>query len=330
MAMSDRVRAARSFAAHVILAWLLVAAGAHAQQDYPARPIRIVVPSSPGGGTDILARQIAQKLTERWGQQVIVDNRPGAGQMIGIDLVAKAAPDGYTLVMTATPLALNTVLYKKVPYDPVRDFAPISQVAAMPNIIVTHPALPARTVRELIALARSRPGQLVYASSGVGTGPHLSMELFLTMAGVKMGHVPYKGTNPGMIDTMAGQVQVLMSTLLPPLPHIKTGRLRPLGVTSSKRVSSLRDVPTIAEAGVPGYEVVGWYGMAAPANTPREVINKLYSEIANILKSPDTRDKLAADGAEPVGSTPEQFAAFIQSEIDKWSRVVKSSGIKIE
>ena len=328
--MSDRVRAARSFAAHVILAWLLVAAGAHAQQDYPARPIRIVVPSSPGGGTDILARQIAQKLTERWGQQVIVDNRPGAGQMIGIDLVAKAAPDGYTLVMTATPLALNTVLYKKVPYDPVRDFAPISQVAAMPNIIVTHPALPARTVRELIALARSRPGQLVYASSGVGTGPHLSMELFLTMAGVKMGHVPYKGTNPGMIDTMAGQVQVLMSTLLPPLPHIKTGRLRPLGVTSSKRVSSLSDVPTIAEAGVPGYEVVGWYGMAAPANTPRDVINKLYSEIADILKSPDTRDKLAADGAEPVGSTPEQFAAFIQSEIDKWSRVVKSSGIHVE
>jgi len=313
-----------------MLAWPLLTAGALAQQDYPTRPIRIVVPSSPGGGTDILARQIAQKLTERWGQQVIVDNRPGAGQMIGIELVAKAAPDGYTLVMTATPLALNTVLYKKVPYDPVRDFAPISQVAAMPNIIVTHPALPARTIRELIALAKSHPGQLVYASSGVGTGPHLSMELFLTMAGVKMGHVPYKGTNPGMIDTMAGQIQVLMSTLLPPLPHIKTGRLRALGVTSSKRVSSLREVPTVAEAGVPGYEVVGWYGIAAPANTPRDVINKLYSEIADILQSPETREKLAADGAEPVGSTPEQFTAFIQSEIDKWSRVVKSSGIHVE
>ena len=330
IAMADRARAVRTFAIHFILAWPFLTAGAHAQQDYPARPIRIVVPSSPGGGTDILARQIAQKLTERWGQQVIVDNRPGAGQMIGIELVAKAAPDGYTLVMTATPLALNTVLYKKVPYDPVRDFAPISQVAAMPNIIVTHPALPARTIRELIALARSHTGQLVYASSGVGTGPHLSMELFLTMEGVKMGHVPYKGTNPGMIDTMAGQVQVLMSTLLPPLPHIKTGRLRALGVTGSKRVSSLREVPTIAEAGVAGYEVVGWYGIAAPANTPRDVINKLYSEIANILQSPETREKLAADGAEPVGSTPEQFAAFIQSEIDKWSRVVKSSGIKVE
>src|SRR5260221_2237605 len=242
MAMADRGRVARRFAAHVMLVSPLLTAGAQAQQDYPTRPIRIVVPSSPGGGTDILARQVAQKLTERWGQQVIVDNRPGAGQMIGIELVAKAAPDGYTLVMTATPLALNTVLYKKVPYDPVRDFAPISQVAAMPNIIVTHPALPARTIKELIALARSHPGQLVYASSGVGTGPHLSMELFLTMAGVKMGHVPYKGTNPGMIDTMAGQVQVLMSTLLPPLPHIKTGRLRALGATSSEPVSSPRDV----------------------------------------------------------------------------------------
>ena len=328
--MANRARAVRNFAFHTMFALPLLTAGAHAQQDYPARSIRIVVPSSPGGGTDILARQIAQKLTERWSQQVIVDNRPGAGQMIGIELVAKAAPDGYTLVMTATPLALNTVLYKKVPYDPVRDFAPISQVAAMPNIIVTHPALPARTIRELIALARSHPGQLVYASSGVGTGPHLSMELFLSMAGVKMGHVPYKGTNPGMIDTMAGQIQVLMSTLLPPLPHIKTGRLRALGVTSSKRVSSLREVPTIAEAGVPGYEVVGWYGIAAPANTPRDVINKLFGEIANILQSPETREKLAADGAEPVGSTPEQFAAFIQSEIDKWSRVVKSSGIHVE
>ncbi|MEK7875755.1 MAG: tripartite tricarboxylate transporter substrate binding protein [Pseudomonadota bacterium] len=317
-------------AAHAIAAALLVTGGAQAQPDYPAKPIRIVVPSSPGGGTDILARQIAPKLTERWGQQVVVDNRPGAGQMIGIELVAKAAPDGYTLVITATPLALNTVLYKKVPYDPVRDFAPISQVAAMPNMIVTHPSLPARNIRELIALAKARPGELVYASSGMGTGPHLSMELFLSMAAVKMGHVPYKGTNPGMIDTIAGQVPVLMSTLLPPLPHIKTGRLRPLGVTGTTRVVSLPDVPTVAESGVPGYEVVGWYGMAAPAHTPREVITKLHREIANILKSPDVREKLAADGAEPVGSTPEQFAAFIRSEIDKWGKVVKSAGIRVE
>lgn len=319
-------------AARALTAVLLLAGGAQAQaqQDYPVKPIRIVVPSSPGGGTDILARQIAQKLTERWGQQVIVDNRPGAGQMIGIELVAKAAPDGYTLALTASPLALNTVLYKKVPYDPVRDFAPISQVAAMVMVVVTHPSLPARSIRELIALAKARPGELVYGSSGIGTGPHLAMELFLSMAGVKMGHVPYKGTNPGMIDTMAGQVQVLMSTLLPPLPHIRTGRLRPLGVTGSKRVVSLPDVPTIAEAGVPGYEVIQWYGIVAPANTPRDVIAKLHGEIVNILKSPEVREKLAADGADPVGSTPEQFAAFIREEIVKWSKVVKSAGIRVE
>jgi len=317
-------------AVYAMAAALLVTSSAQAQPDYPAKPIRIVVPSSPGGGTDILARQLAQKLTERWGQQVVVDNRPGAGQMIGIEFVAKAAPDGYTLVMTATPLAVNTVLYKKVPYDPVRDFAPISQVAAMPNMVVTHPALPVRNIRELIAMAKARPGQLVYASSGIGTGPHLSMELFLSMAAVMMGHVPYKGTGPGMIDTIAGQVPVLMSTLLPPLPHIKTGRLRPLGVTGATRVVSLPDVPTVAESGVPGYEVVGWYGIVAPAHTPREVIVKLHAEIASILKSQEVREKLAADGAEPVGSTPEQFAAFIKSEIDKWGKVVKSAGIQVE
>jgi tripartite-type tricarboxylate transporter receptor subunit TctC len=222
------------------------------------------------------------------------------------------------------------VLYKKVPYDPVRDFAPISQVAAMVMVVVAHPSLPARTIRELIALAKAHPGQLVYGSSGIGTGPHLAMELFLSMTGVKMEHVPYKGTNPGMMDTMAGQVQVLMSTLLPPLPHIRTGRLRPLGVTGAKRVVSMPDVPTIAEAGVPGYEVIQWYGFVAPANTPREVITKLHGEIVSILKSPEVREKLAADGAEPVGSTPQQFAAFIQSEIDKWGKVVKSAGIRVE
>ena len=324
------IRSGMKSAGHVIAAALLLTGGAQAQQDYPAKPIRIVVPSSPGGGTDILARQIAQKLTERWGQQVVVENRPGAGQMIGIELVARAAPDGYTLALTASPLALNTVLYKKVPYDPIRDFAPISQIAALPNMVVTHPALPVRTMRELIALAKARPGQLVYASSGIGTGPHLAMELLLSITGAKMEHVPYKGTNPGMIDTMAGQVQVLMSTLLPPLPHIRSGRLRPLAITGAKRVVSLPDVPTVAESGVPGYEVMQWYGFVAPAHTPREVIVKLHAEISNILKSAEVRDKLAADGAEAVGSTPEQFATFIQSEIDKWTKVVKTAGIRVE
>jgi tripartite-type tricarboxylate transporter receptor subunit TctC len=299
-------------------------------QDYPVKPVRIVVPSSPGGGTDILARQIGAKLTERWGQQVIVDNRPGAGQMIGISLVAKSPPDGYTLVMTATPLAVNSVLYKKVPYDPIRDFAPVTQVAAMPNLLVTHPALPVRNLKQLIALAQARPMELAYASSGFGTGPHLSMEYLNHMARVRLEHVPYKGTGPALLDTISGHVQLLMSTLLPPLPHLKTGRLRALGVTSAKRVTSLPDVPTIAEAGVPGYEVVGWYGLAAPAGTPQPVVAKIHSDFAAVLHAPDLRDKLAAEGAEAVGSKPEEFGAFIKSEIEKWGKVVKAAKIPLQ
>jgi tripartite-type tricarboxylate transporter receptor subunit TctC len=308
---------------------LFAVGGAHAQE-YPVRPIRIVVPSSPGGGTDILARQLSAKLTERWGQQVVVDNRPGAGQMIGLELVAKAPPDGYTLVLAATPLAVNTVLFKKVPYDPIRDFAPVTQVAAMPNLLVSHPSLPARTIKQVIALAKLRPGELAYSSSGIGTGPHLSMELFNYMAGVKIEHVPYKGTSPAMIDTMSGHVQMLMSTLLPPLPHLKAGRLRALGVTGATRVSNLPDLPTVAEGGVHGYEVVGWYGLAAPANTPRAVVAKLHSEISSILMAPETREKLAAEGADPVGSTPEEFGAFIKAEIDKWGKLVKAAKIPLQ
>jgi len=304
--------------------------GVATAQEYPAKSVRIVVPSSPGGGTDILARQIATKLTERWGVSVIVDNRPGAGQMIGLELTAKAPADGYTLALAATPLAVNSALYKKVPYDPINDFAAITQVAAMPNILVAHPALPARTVKQLLALAKARPGELAYSSSGFGTGPHLSMELFSSMGGVKIEHVPYKGTNPAMMDTISGQVQMLMSTLLPPLPHMKTGRLHALGVTSAKRLASLPDVPTLAEGGVPGYEVVGWYGMVAPANTPRPVITKLHKEIASILNAPESREKLAADGAEAVGSTPEEFAAFLKLEIAKWTKVVKVARLPME
>ena len=312
------------------LAGLLLASGGARAQEYPMKPIRIVVPSSPGGGTDILARQISVKLTERWGQQVIIDNRPGAGQMIGIALVAKSPPDGYTLVMTSTPLALNTVLYKKVPYDPIRDFVPITQIAAMPNLLVTHPTLPVRSLKQMIALAKSRPGELAYASSGLGTGPHLSMELFNHLTGIKVEHVPYKGTGPALIDTISGHVQMLMSTLLPPLPHLKTGRLRALGVSSAKRVQSLPDVPTMIEGGVAGYEVVGWYGLIAPVGTPQAVVAKLQTEISAILHAPGLRDKLAAEGAEAVGSKPEEFGAFIKSEIDKWGKVVKAARIPMQ
>jgi tripartite-type tricarboxylate transporter receptor subunit TctC len=303
---------------------------ASSQPAYPAKPVRIIVPSSAGGGTDILARQMAPRLTERWGQQVVVDNRPGAGMMIGIELAARAAPDGYTLLMTASPLALNTVLYKKVPYDPIHDFVPISQTAAAPNILVTHPSLPVRSVKELIALAKSKPGQLVYGSAGIGTSPHMAMELFLSMTGTKIGHVPYKGTGPSVIDTLAGQVQVCMSTLLPPLPHVKTGRLRALGTTGLKRVASLPDVPTVAESGVPGYEVIQWYGLLAPANTSRDIVTRVYDEVAKIMGAREISEKLAADGAEPLATTPEQFGAFIKAELDKWQKVAKTANIKQE
>jgi len=299
-------------------------------QAYPAKAIRVIVPSSPGGGTDILARVIAARLTEAWGQQVVVENRAGAGQMIGIELAAKAAPDGYSLLMAASTLAINPVMYKKVPYDALRDFAPITQAAALPNILVAHPSLPVKNVKELVALAKARPGQLVYASAGHGTSPHLSFELFLYMTGTKMIHVPYKGTGPGAVDTVAGQVQLMMPNLLTALPHVKSGRLRALGVTSAKRSAGVPDVPTIAQAGVPGYEAIQWYGLLAPAGTPREIVTKLHGEIVKILAAPDTREKLSSDGAEPVGSTPEQFAAFIRAETDKWGKVVKAAGIQPE
>ena len=299
-------------------------------QAYPAKAIRVIVPSSPGGGTDILARVIAARLTEAWGQQVVVENRAGAGQMIGIELAAKAAPDGYSLLMAASTLAINPVMYKKVPYDALRDFAPITQAAALPNILVAHPSLPVKNVKELVALAKARPGQLVYASAGHGTSPHLSFELFLYMTGTKMIHGPYKGTGPGAVDTVAGQVQLMMPNLLTALPHVKSGRLRALGVTSAKRSAGVPDVPTIAQAGVPGYEAIQWYGLLAPAGTPREIVTKLHGEIVKILAAPDTREKLSSDGAEPVGSTPEQFAAFIRAETEKWGKVVKAAGIQPE
>jgi tripartite-type tricarboxylate transporter receptor subunit TctC len=318
-----------------ILWWSIAVAGALATagamaQAYPTKAIRVIVPSSPGGGTDILARVIAAKLTEAWGQQVVVENRAGAGQMIGIELAAKAAPDGYSLLMAASTLAINPVMYKKVPYDALRDFAPITQAAALPNILVAHPSLPVKNVKELVALAKARPGQLVYASAGHGTSPHLSFELFLYMTGTKMIHIPYKGTGPGAVDTVAGQVQLMMPNLLTALPHVKSGRLRALGVTSAKRAVSVPDVPTIAQAGVPGYEAIQWYGFLAPAGTPREIVAKLNAEIVKILAAPETREKLSSDGAEPVGSTPEQFAAFIKSETEKWGRVVKAAGIQPE
>jgi tripartite-type tricarboxylate transporter receptor subunit TctC len=299
-------------------------------QAWPAKPVRIVVPSSPGGGTDITARILAPKLTERLGQQVIVDNRPGAGTMIGIEVVAKSPPDGYTLLMGLSTLAINPAMYRKVPYDPVRDFAPISQVIAAPNMLVVHPSVPVKTVKELIAFARPRPGQLNFASAGQGTNPHLSMELFLSMTGLKMVHIPYKGLAPGIIDLLAGHVSVATATMLTGLPHVRSGRLRCLGTTGAKRAAVLPDLPTVAEAGVPGYEASQWYGLLAPAQAPKEVVTRVHAALVRILQAPDMRERLAADGTDPVGNTPEEFARYIREEIAKWAKVAQAAGIRPE
>ena len=298
-----------------------------AQTSYPTRTVRLIVPSSPGGGTDISARILAPQLTQFLGQQVIVENRPGAGTMIGGEAVARAAPDGYTLLMGISTLAINPAMYKKVPYDALKDLAPISQAVALSNVLVIHPSLPSRNLKEFIAFAKARPGELNFASAGKGTSPHLSMELFLVLAKLKMLHVPYKGSGPGVTDLIAGHVPVMMPNMLSAQPHIKSGRLRALGVTGSKRAPGADDIPTIAEAGVPGYEAVQWYGVLAPAGTPNDIISKLHAGVVRAVQNPDVRKRLMNDGAEPVGSSPQQFAAYIRAETDKWAKVIKAAGI---
>lgn len=301
-----------------------------AQDSYPNRPIRIVVPAGSGSGSDILMRMIAQRLTERLGKQVVVENRTGAGNMIGYEFVAKSAPDGYTLGSGVSTLAIHPVTYKKVPYDALRDFEPISHLANVPNLLVSHPALPAINLKELIALAKARPGELLYASAGHGTNPHLSMELLNTLAGVRLVHVPYKSGPPGLTDVMAGQVQLMATVMNYLLPHVAAGRLRAFGVTTAKRASARPDIPTLAEAGLPGYESVQWYSMIAPAKTPRQIIERLHKEIAAYLRLPETLDKMTADGNEIVAGTPEEFAAFLRAETAKWAKVAKAAGIKPE
>jgi tripartite-type tricarboxylate transporter receptor subunit TctC len=304
-----------------------VAGVAFAQADYPTRPVRIVVPSSPGGGTDILTRLLAPQLTGRLHQQVVVDNRPGAGSIIGNELVARAAPDGYTLLMGISTLAILPAMHRKLPYDALRDLAPVTQAISAPNVLVVHPSLPVQSVKELIAFARKRPGDLSYASAGLGTNPHLCMELFLNMAKVRMVHVPYKGLGPAMIDLVAGHVVVATATMLTGLPQIKSGRLRGLGVTGATRSSVLPELPTISEAGVPGYEASQWYGLFAPARTPRDIINRLHAAMTGALQASTIREKMASDGVQPVGSTPDEFARFLRAETDKWGKVARAAGI---
>ena len=316
-----------------LLAALLVAgAAATAQaQTYPSKPIRMIVPFPPGGTTDILARAIGAELTKAWGQPVVIENRPGAGGNIGSEAVAKSPGDGYTLLMgTVGTHGINPSLYKKMPYDAVKDFAPVTLVALVPNILVVHPSVPAKSVVELIALAKKQPGKLTYASSGNGTSIHLSGALFESLTGVQMVHVPYKGSAPAVTDLLGGQVNMMFDNMPSALPHVKAGKLRPLGVTSAKRSPAVPDVPTIAEAGVKGYEASSWFGVLAPARTPKDIVAKLNAGIAKSLGTPEMKEKLSSQGAEPVGNTPEQFGAFIRAEIDKWAKVVKASGATVD
>ncbi len=309
---------------------MLPFAGAQAPA-YPTKPIRIVVPFPPGGATDLLARDVAQKLTDAWGQSVIVDNRPGAGGNIGSELVAKAAPDGYTLEMgTVGTHAINASLYAKMPYDHVKDFVPIILVAGVPNVLVVNPSVPVNSVAELIAYAKANPGKLNFASSGAGTSIHLSGELFKVMAGVDVTHVPYKGSAPALQDLLGGQVQFMFDNLPPSLPHIKAGKLRALAVTSTTRAPALPDLPTMAESGLPGFEASSWFGLLAPAGTPPAIVAKINAEVAKWLATPEAREKLAKQGANAAGGTSEDFAKHIAAETAKWAKVVKASGAKVD
>jgi tripartite-type tricarboxylate transporter receptor subunit TctC len=311
-------------------AWLILslfAGQALAQTEYPARPVRIIVPSPPAGGTDIVGRVLADHFSKAFGQQFFVENKPGAGNLIGIEAAARSAPDGYTLLMTASTLALNTVLYKQVPYDPVRDFAPITLAATAPNILIVHPAVPAKSVAEFIALAKQKPGALSYGTPGIGTSPHLCMELLKTMAGIDVQHVPYRGTAAAVTDVMSGQIAVAFATALTAKPQVDAGRVRALAVSGPHRVEAMPNVPPVGDT-VPGYEAMQWYGLLAPAGVSNSVVEKLNAQALVALRSREMKDRLATDGAEPLGSTPAEFATFIRRELDKWGRVVETAKIE--
>lgn len=303
-------------------------AGITLASDFPDRSLRLVVPFPPGGGTDIVARALAQKLGEAWKQNVVVDNRGGAGGNIGTELVARAVPDGYTLLIVISSFTVNPSIFKQLSWDPVRDFAPVSKVGSSAYMLVVHPSVPARSVSELIALARAKPDALSFGSSGIGSPLHLAGELLKMRAHINMVHVPYKGAGPAIIDLLSGQVQVLFGSSVTMLPHIRNGRLRALATTSAARLTAAPETPTMAEAGVPDCEVDGWYGILAPAGTPPDRVRKLSDQLAAILRTPQMRELFAKDGREAMGSTPEEFARFIAAEIAKWSKVVSATGIK--
>lgn len=300
-------------------------------QDYPTRPVRMVAPFAPGGATDVLARLVGQKLSERWGQTVIVDNRPGAGGNIGAELAARSAPDGYTLVIAGAPHAINMTLYSKLSYDLVKDLVGVNRIASYPSAIVVHPSLPANTIKELIALARKRPGELNFGSAGPGSPNRLAIELFMIMANIKMVHIPYKGGSGQMVgDLLAGQVQLASIGLPPSMAYINAGKMRAIAVTGMSRSPLLPNVPTVNEAGLPGFDVTSWYGMFAPAALPKNLVAKINGDIAAILGTADMKQRLEKLGADPGAMSPEDFGKFVRSEVDKWAKVVKASGAKVD
>lgn len=309
----------------------VMSSGFAAESRYPQRPVRYVIPQSPGGASDTVGRVVAQKLGENLGRQFVVDNRPGATGNIGAELVKNATPDGYTMLLTAANLVTSPGLYLRTPFDPIKDFAPISQLTQSPNIWVVHPSFPARTMKELIEVAKGKPGQIDFSSSGLASSQHLAGELLNVMTGIKLVHIPYKGGGPALIDLIGGRVPVMVSGLPATVPHIKSGKIRALGVTSTRRSSAVPEVPTVAEAaGLPGYEAVTFQGLVFPADTPKPIINRVADEVIKILALNDVRERLLGLGYEPVGSTPSQFAAFIGIELNKWSKTIKEAGIKAE
>jgi tripartite-type tricarboxylate transporter receptor subunit TctC len=297
---------------------------------YPERPIRLIVSYPPGGGTDVTARQIAPMLSERLGKQVVIDNRSGAGSTLGTNLVAKATPDGYTLLMADTTFGIVPGLYPKLPYDALRDFTPVTQITSVPVAMVVHPSVAAKSVKELVALAKAKPGALNFGSGGVGTPVHLAGELLMVQAQIKMVHIPYKGAGPAFGDLLGGQFQVMFPTLQSVVPHVKSNRVRLLALTTEKRSPAFPDVPTVEESGIPGVIAVAWFGIQAPAGTPKAIIARLHDESVKVVREPSIRDRFIADGADPVGSTPDEFRKFIANEIDKWTKVVKAAGIKAQ
>jgi tripartite-type tricarboxylate transporter receptor subunit TctC len=309
---------------------LVAGAAQGATADYPSRPVRMLVPYAPGGGTDIMARAVAAKVSEQWGQQIVVDNRAGGGTLIGTEMAARSPADGYTILITAPSFVINPSTRPKLPYDTLKDFVPVTQIGFQPYVLVVHPRVPARDVKEFIALAKAKPEFLNFGSTGIGSGSHLAGELFRVMSETNLTHIAYKGMGPALADLLGGQTQFIFATILPVTPHVRTGRLRALGVSSEKRSAILPDLPTIAEAGVPGYSTISWTGVHLPAGTPRAIVEKVHAGVVRAIATPEVGERIAADGAEPAGTSIAEFDRFIRNEIVKWGKVIKASGIQIQ